>query len=626
MFALSYRTFKIKCKRPTFKTATPTSRTQLKLQLQREQQQQELERKTSAKRSTECISSLQSPICTQNNSLDSNGCYAKNEVISNSAHSSLSSQFSTQDYNKPTESVPKVALQNILPSDVLQVRTVLQNPTRYHIVQKQRNQVRQFLSESVKQTNGWSEPPQQSAPNISNSLQNASPSVPDINSRNRDNTSDYFSEKSLSVSASNYNNYGKLKNLNNKTTAQCNALTKNKKVLPNCNNSRKNGMPTVVSYFQEHPNSATSDAAMSPSISSVATSHSEPDDFIEDIISLEANGLSDSLKLDGTQYSDIQIKQEPQSYQDLDAQPKDKDRVKKDNHNMIERRRRFNINDRIKELGTLLPKNNDPYYEVVRDVRPNKGTILKSSVDYIKCLKHEVNRLRQNEFRQKEVEHQNRKLLLRIQELENQSRQQEIASPDPPSFPLPMANFPQTSPYQCKPEEVSPHPSLDLSQAVSYELSFNNTPNSQQSSCQMPDIVQSAPPLSINSIDDLIEDDRQLGDPMFSPHSVCKHSGKPSSLLSVHNQNLGSSLFNHNKQHLLGHNCCLCGCANVNPSSLQHNDCDPLLSSSHTNHNHSDADLNCCVDSLSHQSNLDTFMAPLSPGGDSLGDIDMTVC
>lgn len=84
---------------------------------------------------------------------------------------------------------------------------------------------------------------------------------------------------------------------------------------------------------------------------------------------------------------------------------------------VVERRRRFNINDRIKELGTLLPKNNDPYYEVVRDVRPNKGTILKSSVDYIKCLKHEVTRLKQNEIRQKQIEHQNRRLLLRIQVL-----------------------------------------------------------------------------------------------------------------------------------------------------------------------------------------------------------------
>ena len=59
-----------------------------------------------------------------------------------------------------------------------------------------------------------------------------------------------------------------------------------------------------------------------------------------------------------------------------------KERQKKDNHNAIERRRRFNINDRIKELGTLLPKQ-DP------EIRPNKGTILKSSVDYIQLLKRE---------------------------------------------------------------------------------------------------------------------------------------------------------------------------------------------------------------------------------------------
>lgn len=81
----------------------------------------------------------------------------------------------------------------------------------------------------------------------------------------------------------------------------------------------------------------------------------------------------------------------------------------------VERRRRFNINDRIKELGTLLPKNNDPYFEIVRDVRPNKGTILKSSVEYIKCLKNEVHRLKVNEAKQKQTEHLNRRLQLRIQ-------------------------------------------------------------------------------------------------------------------------------------------------------------------------------------------------------------------
>ena len=52
-----------------------------------------------------------------------------------------------------------------------------------------------------------------------------------------------------------------------------------------------------------------------------------------------------------------------------------KDRQKKDNHNLskkkipssffylqflVERRRRYNINDRIKELGQLIPRSGDP--------------------------------------------------------------------------------------------------------------------------------------------------------------------------------------------------------------------------------------------------------------------------
>ncbi|XP_070247113.1 microphthalmia-associated transcription factor isoform X8 [Myotis yumanensis] len=93
-----------------------------------------------------------------------------------------------------------------------------------------------------------------------------------------------------------------------------------------------------------------------------------------------------------------------------------KERQKKDNHNLIERRRRFNINDRIKELGTLIPKSNDP------DMRWNKGTILKASVDYIRKLQREQQRAKELETRQKKLEHANRHLLLRIQELEMQAR------------------------------------------------------------------------------------------------------------------------------------------------------------------------------------------------------------
>ncbi|XP_063301165.1 transcription factor EC isoform X1 [Pelobates fuscus] len=100
-----------------------------------------------------------------------------------------------------------------------------------------------------------------------------------------------------------------------------------------------------------------------------------------------------------------------------------KERQKKDNHNLIERRRRYNINYRIKELGTLIPKTNDP------DMRWNKGTILKASVEYIKWLQKEQQRGRELEHRQKKLEQANRRLLLRIQELEIQARAHGLPMP-----------------------------------------------------------------------------------------------------------------------------------------------------------------------------------------------------
>ncbi|CEF71257.1 MIP04163p [Strongyloides ratti] len=60
-----------------------------------------------------------------------------------------------------------------------------------------------------------------------------------------------------------------------------------------------------------------------------------------------------------------------------------RDRRKKDIHNMIERRRRYNINDRIKELGQMLPKS------TAEEMKLNKGTILKASCDYIRQLQKE---------------------------------------------------------------------------------------------------------------------------------------------------------------------------------------------------------------------------------------------
>ncbi|KAM8930360.1 microphthalmia-associated transcription factor isoform 3-T3 [Pelodytes ibericus] len=176
------------------------------------------------------------------------------------------------------------------------------------------------------------------------------------------------------------------------------------------------------------------------------TCEKEMDDVIDDIISLESSYNEDILLMDpamqmantlpvsgnmidmygnqGMPSTGLNISNScpanlPNIKRELtesEARALAKERQKKDNHNLIERRRRFNINDRIKELGTLIPKSNDP------DMRWNKGTILKASVDYIRKLQREQQRSKELENKQKKLEHANRHLLLRIQELEMQAR------------------------------------------------------------------------------------------------------------------------------------------------------------------------------------------------------------
>ncbi|XP_058487029.1 melanocyte inducing transcription factor a isoform X4 [Solea solea] len=169
----------------------------------------------------------------------------------------------------------------------------------------------------------------------------------------------------------------------------------------------------------------------------------EMDDVIDDIISLESSYNEDVLGLmdpglqinnplpvsgnldvygnQGLPHLGLAISNScppsiKREYTEAEVRALAKERQKKDNHNLIERRRRFNINDRIKELGTLIPKSNDP------DMRWNKGTILKASVDYIRRLQREQQRAKELECRQRKLEHANRHLMLRIQELEIQAR------------------------------------------------------------------------------------------------------------------------------------------------------------------------------------------------------------
>lgn len=359
-----------------------------------------------------------------------------------------------QQQIQPKHSPVKVPLQNLqldVPPQVLQVQTRLENPTRYHVIQKQKSQVRQYLSESFQ----------------SNPM------------RFMTDQQHHMEIKSAPAITANSGN-----------------------------------------VFAPSPDPA----CLSPALSSGATSTSEAEDLIDDLLSLE----SSSLASDGFKTSDNSlgsIKNEPFLYSDAELHALAKDRQKKDNHNMIERRRRFNINDRIKELGTLLPKNNDPYYEIVRDVRPNKGTILKSSVEYIKCLKSEIQRLRLAEARQKQTEHVNRKLQLRVQELEHQAK----------AHGLPVSDFT----WQGIPTNGSLYDSFNTS------VPFNNA--EPAISHNLPNILLPDPmrkgiktedELNLQAMEELIDEDDSVGsiknDPMLSEPLLTSspaHPGQSDSLL-----------------------------------------------------------------------------------------------
>ncbi|XP_066527345.1 transcription factor E3b [Hoplias malabaricus] len=252
-----------------------------------------------------------------------------------------------------------------VPVEVLKVQTHLENPTRYHIQQAQRQQVKQYLSTTL---------------------------------------GTKVASQTLSISP-----------------------------LP-----QSSSAPETVPCASSAPNSPMA-------LLNIGSNKEEIDDVIDDIISLESSFNDDilsfidsGLQLPNTLPGNLldvytspgmaaptitvsnscpadlpKIKSE---ITDAESKALIKERQKKDNHNLIERRRRFNINDRIKELGALIPKSNDP------EMRWNKGTILKASVDYIRKLQKEQQRTKDVEMKQKKLEHANQTLLMRIQELEMQAR------------------------------------------------------------------------------------------------------------------------------------------------------------------------------------------------------------
>ncbi|XP_041654546.1 transcription factor E3a [Cheilinus undulatus] len=249
-----------------------------------------------------------------------------------------------------------------VPVEVLKVQTHLENPTRYHIQQAQKQQVRQYLSTTAKTANQEPDGTQSHSPQPG-----SAPKLQPADIKQKQEMEETVIDDIISLESS----------LNDEFMTLIDSGLQLANTLPVSGN--------MLDMYGGSGGMATP---------TITVSNSCPAD-------LHA------------------VKRE---MSDVETKALIKERQKKDNHNLIERRRRFNINDRIKELGDLIPKSTDP------ETRWNKGTILKASVDYIRKLQKEQHRVREMEERQRRLENTNHTLLLRIQELELQARLQTLSS------------------------------------------------------------------------------------------------------------------------------------------------------------------------------------------------------
>ncbi|XP_048462465.1 melanocyte inducing transcription factor b isoform X1 [Rhincodon typus] len=287
-----------------------------------------------------------------------------------------------------------------VPMEVLKVQTHLENPTKYHIQQAQRQQVKQYLSTT-----------------LGNKLTNQALSMPCSNQ-----PSDHAMPPGTGSSAPN----SPMAMLNISSNCEKEVWLPEMKMMDDVIDDiislessynddilglmdpgvpMANTLPVPGNMLDVYNNPGMAAPAITISNSCPANLPNIKRELTESMVAgMELHFKSPSMKMHNALLPEAE------------ARALAKERQKKDNHNLIERRRRFNINDRIKELGTLIPKSNDP------DMRWNKGTILKASVDYIRRLQKEQHRAKDFESRQKKLEHANRHLILRIQELEMQAR------------------------------------------------------------------------------------------------------------------------------------------------------------------------------------------------------------
>ncbi|XP_071385417.1 melanocyte inducing transcription factor a isoform X3 [Centroberyx affinis] len=372
-----------------------------------------------------------------------------------------------------------------------QVQSHLENPTKYHIQQTQRQQVRQYLSTTLGGKAGSqcpSQPPEHGMPPGPGSSAPNSPMALLTLSSNCEKEMDDVIDDIISLESS-YNE--DILGLMDPGLQITNTLPVSGNLLDMYGSQ---GLPP--------PGLAISNSCPS-SLSNIKREYTVT----------PAPGMMHVLDKPGS-CGQYETYQRPQGFPvEAEVRALAKERQKKDNHNLIERRRRFNINDRIKELGTLIPKSNDP------DMRWNKGTILKASVDYIRKLQREQQRAKELECRQRRLEHANRHLMLRIQELEMQARAHGLAvvlSPSVCTSEL-MARAIKQEPVlgECPSDhyqhtsaaDMSPPTTLDLNNGT---ITFDQIPGDagdpygNSKSCKMKELVRDSALSPIASNDPLL--------------------------------------------------------------------------------------------------------------------------
>ncbi|XP_041439787.1 transcription factor EB isoform X1 [Xenopus laevis] len=270
-----------------------------------------------------------------------------------------------------------------VPVEVLQVQTHLENPTSYHLQQSRDKKVRDYLSDTYGNKFATHLNPHRLSPKPPPAPASASPA---------------HRAARLSSSAGN--------SAPNSPMARMNLCT---------NVEMEDVIDNIMSLDDMfgYPEPAISMPNTLPFSSSHLGLYSDIPRLSDTVVGVTSNSCP----------ADLAIKRE---LSDAENRALVRERQKKDTHNMIERRRRFNINDRIKELGALIPKTNE-----LSDTRWNKGTILRSSVEYIKHMQKEQQKSRDLETHSRQLELANQQLLLRIQELESQAQMHGLPASSP---------------------------------------------------------------------------------------------------------------------------------------------------------------------------------------------------